>query len=97
MSIDNKIVEKIAKLSRISLEDNEVNDLSLELSQILDWVEQLSEINTDDISPIFSSFDDADNINLREDRVSDGGYRDKVISNAPMSEDGFFLVPKVVD
>ncbi len=53
MSIDNKIVEKIAKLSRISLEDNEVNDLSLELSQILDWVEQLSEINTDDISPIF--------------------------------------------
>ncbi|MEC9392883.1 MAG: Asp-tRNA(Asn)/Glu-tRNA(Gln) amidotransferase subunit GatC, partial [Pseudomonadota bacterium] len=42
-------------------------------------------------------FDDADNINLREDRVSDGGYRDKVISNAPMSEDGFFLVPKVVD
>ena len=44
MSIDNKIVEKIAKLSRISLEDNEVNDLSLELSQILDWVEQLSEI-----------------------------------------------------
>ena len=49
MSIDNKIVEKIAKLSRISLEDNEVNDLSLELSQILDWVEQLSEINTDDI------------------------------------------------
>ncbi len=97
MSIDNKIVEKIAKLSRISLEDDEVNDLSLELSQILDWVEQLSEINTDDISPIFSSFDDADNINLREDRVSDGGYRDKVISNAPMSEDGFFLVPKVVD
>ncbi|MEC7735589.1 MAG: Asp-tRNA(Asn)/Glu-tRNA(Gln) amidotransferase subunit GatC [Pseudomonadota bacterium] len=97
MSIDNKIVEKIAKLSRISLEDNEVNDLSLELSQILDWVEQLSEINTDDISPIYSSFDDADNINLREDRVSDGGYRDKVISNAPMSEDGFFLVPKVVD
>ncbi|MEC9458833.1 MAG: Asp-tRNA(Asn)/Glu-tRNA(Gln) amidotransferase subunit GatC [Pseudomonadota bacterium] len=97
MSIDNKIVEKIAKLSRISLEGNEVNDLSLELSQILDWVEQLSEINTDDISPIFSSFDDADNINLREDRVSDGGYRDKVISNAPMSEDGFFLVPKVVD
>ena len=97
MSIDNKIVEKIAKLSRISLEDDEVNDLSLELSQILDWVEQLSEINTDDIRPIFSSFDDSDNINLREDRVSDGGYRDKVISNAPMSEDGFFLVPKVVD
>jgi len=97
MSIDNKIVEKIAKLSRISLEDNEVNDLSLELSQILDWVEQLSEINTDDISPIFSSFDDAEDINLREDIISDGGYRDKVISNAPMSEDGFFLVPKVID
>ena len=97
MSIDNKIVEKIAKLSRISLEDNEVNDLSLELSQILDWVEQLSEINTDDITPIFSSFDDAGDINLREDIISDGGYRDKVISNAPMSEDGFFLVPKVID
>ena len=97
MSIDNKIVEKIAKLSRISLEDNEVNDLSLELSQILDWVEQLSEINTEDISPIFSSFDDAEDINLREDIISDGGYRDKVISNAPMSEDGFFLVPKVID
>ncbi len=97
MSIDNKLVKKIARLSRISLSDEEIKSLSLELTNILDWIEQLSELNTDNVDPVFSSFDEDGNINFREDKVSDGGYREKIISNAPESEDGFFLVPKVVD
>ena len=97
MSIDNELVKKIARLSRISLSDEEIKNLSHELTNILDWIEQLSELNTDNVDPVFSSFDEDGNINFREDEVSDGGYREKVIANAPESEDGFFLVPKVID
>ena len=54
------------------------------------------ELDTEGINPVFSSFGEED-IKYRADEVNDGGYRDEVISNAPKSEDGFFLVPKVVD
>ena len=96
MTIDNKLVERIAKLSRISLSETEVKNLTSELGNIMDWIEQLSELDTEGINPVFSSFGEED-IKYRDDEVNDGGYRDEVISNAPKSEDGFFLVPKVVD
>ena len=96
MAIDSKLVERIAKLSRISLTDAEIHNLSSELDNILNWIEQLSELDTDGISPVFSSFDEKDS-KYRSDEINDGGYRDDIISNAPLSEDGFFLVPKVVD
>ena len=62
MSIDNELVKKIARLSRISLSDEEIKSLSLELTNILDWIEQLSELNTDNVDPVFSSFDEDGNI-----------------------------------
>ena len=60
----------------------------------MDWA--IIELDTEGINPVFSSFGEED-IKYRADEVNDGGYRDEVISNAPKSEDGFFLVPKVVD
>ena len=69
---------------------------TFELDNILNWIEQLSELDTDGISPVFSSYDEKDT-KYRTDEINDGGYRDDIISNAPLSEDGFFLVPKVVD
>ena len=94
MSIDNKIVEKIAKLSRISLEDNEVNDLSLELSQILDWVEQLSEINTDDIEPLIYINEEVNT--MRSDNIKCNITREESLKNAPKKDSDYFKVPTVL-
>ena len=96
MAIDSKLVERIAKLSRISLTESEVKNLSSDLDNILNWIEQLSELDTEGINPVFSSFGEEE-IKYRSDEINDGGYREDIILNAPLSEDGFFLVPKVVD
>ena len=97
MSVNIDNVKKIAKLSKISLDDNEIKKLLTDLNQIIEWVDQLTEVNTDEILPTFSSFGADEGIKKRKDAVNDGGYRKEVISNAPKSEEGFFLVPKVID
>ena len=95
VTIDN--VKKIAKLSKISLSDDEVKGFLTDLNKIIDWVDQLKDVDTDKVSPTFSSFGAGEGIKQRDDIVSDGGYRKEIISNAPKSEEGFFLVPKVID
>ena len=95
VTIDN--VKKIAKLSKISLSDDEVKSFLTDLNKIIDWVDQLTDVDTDKVSPTFSSFGSEEGTKQRNDVIKDGGYRDAIISNAPNSEDGFFLVPKVID
>jgi len=95
VTIDN--VKKIAKLSKISLSDDEVKSFLTDLNKIIDWVDQLTDVDTDKVSPTFSSFGLEEDTYQRNDVIKDGGYRDAIISNAPNSEDGFFLVPKVID
>ena len=68
-----------------------------DLNQIIGWVDQLTEVDTEKVAPTFSSFGAEEGIKKRGDIISDGGYREDVISNAPKSEEGFFLVPKVID
>tara|TARA_B100000767_G_scaffold154591_1_gene145413 strand:+ start:27 stop:320 length:294 start_codon:yes stop_codon:yes gene_type:complete len=97
MSVNEDNVKKIARLSKISLSDNEVEKYLTDLNQIIGWVDQLKEVDTEKVSPTFSSFGAGEGIKQREDIVSDGGYRKEIISNAPKSEEGFFLVPKVID
>ena len=97
MSVNEDNVKKIARLSKISLSDNEVEKYLADLNQIIGWVDQLKEVDTEKVSPTFSSFGAGEGIKQREDIVSDGGYRKEIISNAPKSEEGFFLVPKVID
>ena len=97
MSVDIDNVKKIAKLSKISLSEYEIEKFLTDLNQIIGWVDLLTEVDTEKVATTFSSFGSEEGIKKRGDIISDGGYREDVISNAPKSEEGFFLVPKVID
>ena len=94
MSLDKATVKTIANLARLEVRDDELDHLATELSNILTFVEQLAEVNTDGVAPMASVAHIE--LPLRDD-VSDGDCRDKVLANAPEQQDGFFLVPKVVE
>jgi aspartyl-tRNA(Asn)/glutamyl-tRNA(Gln) amidotransferase subunit C len=95
MSVDTATVRHIARLARIAMSDAEVEALVPELNNILGWVEQLSEVDTDGVEPLTAVIDNR--LRLRDDVVRDGGYRDDVLANAPGAEHGFFAVPKVIE
>jgi len=95
MSVDKDTVAKIANLARIAVSDDELESTAGELNNILDWVEQLSEVDTEGVEAMTSVVAAA--LPRREDKVTDGGYRDQILKNAPVSEHGFFAVPKVIE
>jgi aspartyl-tRNA(Asn)/glutamyl-tRNA(Gln) amidotransferase subunit C len=95
MSVDQDTVRRIARLARIAISDDDVPHLQGELNAILAFVEQLGEVNVEGIEPMTSVTPMP--MKKREDRVTDGGYPDKIVANAPAMEDNFFLVPKVVE
>ena len=95
MSIDKATVARIAALARIEVPVEDFEQLAGELNNILGWVEQLDEIDTGGVEPMTSVAEMT--LRWREDRVTDGGVRDKVLANAPEADDGFFAVPKVVE
>ena len=95
MSVDRDTVAKIAKLARIRIEAEQMEPLAAELSNILGWIEQLNELDTDGVAPMTSVVEVE--APLRKDAVTDGDCRDRVLANAPEAADGFFLVPKVVE
>lgn len=94
MSVDRETVLKIARLARIRIEDEEVEGLSGELNQILAWVEQLNEVDTEGVEPMTSVVERT--ASLRADEISDGDCAEAVTVNAPESAHGFYVVPKVV-
>jgi aspartyl-tRNA(Asn)/glutamyl-tRNA(Gln) amidotransferase subunit C len=95
MSVDQKTVRRIAHLARIAVTDDEVPHLQGELNAILSFVEQLNEVDVDGIEPMTSVTPMV--MRMRQDGVTDGFCTDKILRNAPLSDDGFFLVPKVVE
>lgn len=95
MKVDEATVRHIARLARIKVTDEEVKNLETELSAILTWVEQLGEVDTDAVAPLTSVVEMT--LKKREDRVSDGGFADDIVRNAPEVDDHFFVVPKVVE
>ena len=95
MSVDETKVRHIAKLARIAVTDAEVAALAPELNNILGWVEQLGEVDTDGVEPLTAVIDQK--LRLRNDAVTDGNIRDAVLANAPAAEHGFFAVPKVIE
>jgi len=95
MSLDKDTVKNIANLARIKVAEDDLDHLAVELSAILDWVEQLNGVDTDGVEPLASVVDVT--LPLRTDAITDGNYRDSVLANAPDAEDGFFAVPKVVE
>ena len=95
MSLDKSAVRTIADLARIRVPDEDLDHLAGELSSILKFIEQLSEINTDGVAPMTSV--SAVGLPLRSDVISDGGHSELVLANAPDKAEGFFSVPKVVE
>ena len=95
MSVDEKMVRRIANLARIGVSDGELPALAKELNAILGFVEQLSEVDTQGVKPLTSAVDAK--MRLREDAVTDGGYAEDVLANAPDKDDTYFAVPKVVE
>ena len=95
MSIDIETARKVAHLARIKVEEDRLPALAQEFSNILDFIEQLNEVNVDDVEPMTSVTPMP--LKRREDVVTDGGYQDKVLANAPDAREGFFAVPKVVE
>lgn len=95
MSVSPEQVRHIAKLARIAMSEEEIERLVPELNNILGWVEQLGEVNTDGVEPLATVIDQK--LRLREDAVADGNIRDEVLANAPAAQHGFFAVPKVIE
>lgn len=95
MSIDLQTVKKIASLSRISVTEAEAEAMVPELNNILGWVEQLGEVDVTGVEPMTAVI--PNKLRLREDAVTDGNVRDRVLANAPQAEHGFFAVPKVIE
>ena len=95
MSVDADTVRRIAHLARIRVEDGEIEKLRGELNTILAWVEQLGEVDVEGVQPMTSVT--PMKMKMRRDEVTEGGNAERIVANASMSEDNFFLVPKVVE
>ena len=95
MSVDAATVKRIGRLARIRVEANEVEKYENEINAILGFVEQLGEVDVAGVEPMTSVTPMT--LRRREDKVTDGGYADRVVKNAPLTEDNFFMVPKVIE
>ena len=95
MSVDAATVRRIAHLARIAVAESEVEHLRGELNAMLDFVEQLSEVDVEGVEPMTSVM--PMEMKKRPDVVNDGEIADEVVANAPETQDHFFLVPKVVE
>ncbi|MFZ4807618.1 MAG: Asp-tRNA(Asn)/Glu-tRNA(Gln) amidotransferase subunit GatC [Hyphomicrobiaceae bacterium] len=95
MHVDEATVRRIARLARIKIADSEVAGLEGELSGILTWVEQLNEVDVTGVEPMTRVVDMK--LKQRKDEVTDGNIADDIVRNAPLTEDHFFVVPKVVE
>lgn len=95
MAIDTQTVKRIAFLSRLKIEDDKIAATEDEFNKILQWVDQLKEVDTENVEPMVSV--NENNITMRQDVVTDGNIADEILANAPMKEYGYFVVPKVVE
>ena len=95
MSVDANQVRHVAKLARLALGEAEIERMVPELNNILGWVEQLGEVDTDGVEPLTAVIDVK--LRLRDDVVNDGDCRDAILKNAPDAQHGFFAVPKVIE
>jgi len=95
MSIDIKTVRHMAHLARITLDEAEAGAMTAELNAVLDWGLLLDEAGSAGAEPMISPVRGA--LPMREDKVTDGHKQAEILQNAPLTEEGFFLVPKVVE
>lgn len=95
MSVDIETVKRVANLARIAVSDQRAAEMQGELNAILGFVEQLNEVDITGVEPMTSVVEMA--MKKRVDVVADGNKAADIIANAPVSSDGFFMVPKVIE
>lgn len=95
MSITKDEARKVAHLARVAVDEADLPALARELSGILDFMEQLNEVDVDGVEPMTGVT--PMRLKRREDVVTTGGMPEKILSNAPDAREGFFAVPKVVE
>ena len=95
MPIDKNQVKKVAKLSRISLDDKKIDSLSKDLDSILTFVEKLNELDTKEIKTLKSITNKT--LEARNDIVDDGKIKNDILKNSPEKSEDFFIVPKVIE
>jgi len=94
MSISRQDVEHVANLAKLRLTDQEIDDYTRQLGEILTYMEKLDELDTSDVEPL-SHVMDVTNA-FRDDEPKESLDRDKALANAPKSDGEFFVVPKVI-
>jgi len=95
MAVDEDTVKRIARLARLALDEAQTASIKDELNALIAWVEQLREVDVTGVPPMTSVVEQK--LKMRKDEVTDGGYPDDLMKNAPLSEQHFFVVPKVVE
>ena len=95
MSIDKDTIKHISKLARISLDDKKIDNLSKNLTSIVEFIEKLNELETEKITPLTSIIDAS--LSSRKDDVKKENIRDQILKNSPEKNDEFFVVPKVIE
>jgi aspartyl-tRNA(Asn)/glutamyl-tRNA(Gln) amidotransferase subunit C len=95
MTVDRETVRRIARLARLAVDEDQTAAMETELNALLTWVEQLQEVDVEGVPPMASVVEQR--LKMRDDVVTDGGYAQDLMLNAPQAEDHFFVVPKVVE
>ncbi len=95
MSLDKTTLERVAYLARIKIDASDLNKMISELNNIMKWIEELNEVDIENVKPMTGVSNEY--LREREDEVNDGGYSDKIVSNAPENIDNSFTVPKVIE
>ena len=95
MKLHTNTINKIAKLARIRLSEKEADEFLKDINSILDWVEQLNEVNTDNVEPLTNISSSA--LTKRKDEAQDMNSSDEILQNSPDKLEGYFAVPKVVE
>ena len=95
MSLDKSTLERVAYLARIKINDSEIEKITTELNNIMKWIEELNEVDIRNEKPMTGVSNES--LREREDEVIDGGYSEKIVSNAPEKIDNSFIVPKVIE
>ncbi|MEC7671665.1 MAG: Asp-tRNA(Asn)/Glu-tRNA(Gln) amidotransferase subunit GatC [Pseudomonadota bacterium] len=95
MTITKDTIRKISNLAKISIADQEVEKLESEISSIIRWVEALNEVDTENVAPMSNSLTGV--LRMREDLVTDGNKVSDILSNSPVDDENFFVVPKVIE
>ena len=95
MSINKDQIKYLSLLSRMDIQESEISDVEEKLTKIIDFVDQLQSIDTDEIEPMAHPLNQSQR--LRTDKVVEGNNRDKIQKNTKSTERGMYIVPKVIE